>query len=186
MLLETVANRYAEALYQMAREAKDHKNQLKELEKVYEIIKTHPALGRAVASPTIPSQVKKNILRQLLDQRVSTRTLHFFYLLVDKNREVYVRAVVEAFRELLRRDEGVVKCRAEVASPIDAATRDRLLEQLRKVTGMTIELEVVENPALLGGVVLAVGGRLIDGSLASQLQHIRQRLALAAGSSTLV
>lgn len=180
MLLETVANRYAEALYSMAKEKGEHKAQLKELEHVYEIIRAHPSLGRAIQSPTIPSAVKRSILQQLLGKRVSQRTLHFFYLLVDKNRELYVKAVVESFRELLRRDEGVVKCRAEVAAPIDETLKGALMEQLKKVTGSKIELEVVENPSLLGGAVLTIGDRLIDGSFASQLTHMRQRFVQAA------
>lgn len=177
MLLETVANRYAEALYDMAKAKNQAKDQLKELDKVYEIIAGSKALGRAIQSPTIPAEVKKNILRDILKKQVSDRTLHFFFLLVDKSRELYVRAVVESFRELLRRDEGVVKCRAEVASPLDDKMKARLIEQIAKATGMKVELEVVERPELLAGAVLTVGDRLIDGSFTSQLTNIRKRFA---------
>lgn len=177
MFLETVANRYAEALYDMAKAKNQAKDQLKELEKVHEIIANSAALGRAIQSPTIPAEVKKNVLRDVLNKQVSDRTLHFFYLLVDKSRELYVRAVVDAFRELLRRDEGVVKCRAEVASPLDDKMKARLIEQIAKATGMKVELEVVERPDLLAGAVLTVGDRLIDGSFTSQLGNIRKRFA---------
>ncbi|MCE7872294.1 ATP synthase F1 subunit delta [bacterium CPR1] len=178
MLLETVANRYAEALYGMARAEGKAKQQLKELEQVNNVIAHSRALGRAVQSPTIPAQVKKNILRDVLHkEKITPRTLHFFYLLVDKSREVYVRAVVDSFREFLRRDEGVIKCRAEVASPLDEEMKNRLIEQITKATRMKVELEVVERPELLAGAILTVGDRLIDGSFSSQLTHIRKRFA---------
>lgn len=177
MLLETVANRYAEALYDMAKAKGQAREQLAELEKVQAIIASSKALGRAIESPTIPAEVKRNVLRDVLAKQVSDRTLHFFYLLVDKSRELYVRAVVDQYRDLLRRDEGVVKCRAEVASPLDDKMKARLIEQITRATGMKVELEVVERPELIAGAILTVGDRLVDGSFTSQLSNIRKRFA---------
>ncbi len=178
MLLETVANRYAEALYAMAKAEGKAKQQLKEIEQVHKVIADSRALGRAIQSPTIPAEVKKNILRDVLKrEKLTPRTLHFFFLLVDKSRELYVRAVVDSFRDFLRRDEGVVKCRAEVASPLDDEMKARLIEQIARATKMKVELEVVERPELLAGAILTVGDRLIDGSFSSKLTNIRKRFA---------
>ncbi|HXE72691.1 MAG TPA: ATP synthase F1 subunit delta [Candidatus Nitrosotenuis sp.] len=177
MLDETVAARYAEALYELARQDPGPAFALRELEDVARTLAGHAALNRALRAPTVPAQVKKAILKRLLEPRVRALILHFLYLLVDKRREAYLEAIVEAFRRKLRDEQGLVRCRVEVAAPLTTGTRDRLLERLSALTGKKVELEVVVRPEILGGAVLTVGDRLIDGSLRRQLEDLRERLS---------
>ncbi|MBI3926290.1 MAG: ATP synthase F1 subunit delta [Armatimonadetes bacterium] len=176
MLLRTIAFRYAEALFKLAVDRKNIDDQLKELVTVERILQEHPSLKRALEAPTVPGSVKKRILKELLERRLDKTTLHFFYVLVDKNREVYVTTIIEAYRGLMRAHRGVVQCHVRTAVPLTADLTRDLTTSLGKYTGKKVELQVELAPELLGGMVIRVGDRIIDASLESQLEHIRERL----------
>ncbi len=176
MLRETVAKVYAKALFSVALKLNRVDEQKRDLVKVCRIFKEHPALRRALEAPTIPSSVKKRMIKELLENRVEQTTLHFYYLLVDKNREVYADAVLEAYGQLVREHKGIVRCLVKTASPLPPSVRHDLERSLMKYTGSKVELIIQVEPELLGGFVVRVGDRLIDASLKTQLEKVRGRL----------
>lgn len=176
MLRETVAERYAEALYGLAQEAGRVAAQLGELEQVLQTLERHDRLKEALYSPAVPSSVKRAILRRLLEGQVSRTTMHFLYLLVDKEREVYLPAVIQCYRKRMRREKGVVQCRVQVAAPLSESQRGRLEERLRRLTGRRVELVVEVDPDLLAGAVITYEDQRIDGSLESHLQALKERM----------
>ncbi len=179
MLDETLAERYSEALYHMAREAGDAGEQLRQLQAAVSHLEQHASLRRALESPAIPREVKKNIIRQLLGDRVQARTLHFLYLVLDKGRERLLPQMVGTFERMLRSDAGIVQARVEVPVPLDDELEAQLVARLAALTGKKVQLEVHVRPELIGGAVVTVGDRLYDGSLRTHLERIRERLARA-------
>lgn len=176
MLDETLAERYSEALYKMAHEAGKAGAQLKELQLVGVTIQEHPHLRHALESPAVPREVKRNIAHQLLEKRVSTDTLHFLYLIIDKGREKYLPAMIRSFEKRLQSDEGIVEARVEVPAALDPATEAQVRQRLSDMTGKKVQMEVAVRPELIAGAVITVGDRLFDGSLQTQLEQIRERL----------
>lgn len=181
MLLRTVASRYAEALYKLARAKARVDDQAAELLRVQTIFDDHPNLKRATESPTVPGLVKKRILKELLGKRIEPTTLHFLFVLVDKGREAYAGLITDSYRAIMRAEAGVVQCRVECAAELDKRLERQLVKNLESYTGQKIELLVEQNPEMLGGLVIHVGDRVLDGSLDTQLGHIQDRL-LKAGS----
>jgi len=183
MLDETLAERYSEALYHMAREAGDAGEQFRELQSAVSQLGQHASLRRALESPAIPREVKKNIVRQLLGERVQARTLHFLYLVLDKGRERLLPQMVGTFERMLRSDAGIVQARVEVPVPLDDELEAHFAARLAALTGKKVQLEVHVRPELIGGAVVTVGDRLYDGSLRTHLERIRERLAGVPGRS---
>lgn len=181
MLLRTVATRYAQAIYRLAASKKRIDEQLQELIRVRTIFEQHPSLKRAMQSPTVPVSVKKRILKELLTKHVSPTTLHFLFVLVDKSREVYIDLIIESYREIQRAEAGVVRCHVESKTELSTKLQAQLEKHLESYTGQKVELVVEENPQMLGGMIIRVGDRVIDGSLDSQLGDIQERL-MKAGS----
>jgi F-type H+-transporting ATPase subunit delta len=179
MLDETLAERYSEALYQMAREAGEAGQQFRELQKAVELFAEHRELRHALISPAISRDVKKNIIRHLAEGRVQPRTLHFLYLVVDKGREVYLPAILRMYERKLRSDEGIVEAQVEVAFSLDATMEDQIRAHLAELTGKKVQMEVRVRPELIGGAVITVGDRLFDGSVRTHLEKMRERLAQA-------
>jgi F-type H+-transporting ATPase subunit delta len=178
-----VAVRYAQALFNMAQAKNQVDPQLADLVKVQLIFRDHEPLSRALQSPTIPSPVKKSILQKVLTGRVSDTTLHFFYVLVDKGREVYVDAVVESYRELLRQSRDEVKVVVQSAEKLDDTLVKQVEASMKSYTGKKVELEFEVVPELLGGLLFRIGDRIIDGTIRHQLNQIHERLAKAGAAA---
>ncbi|MCA9793388.1 MAG: ATP synthase F1 subunit delta [Candidatus Eremiobacteraeota bacterium] len=177
VLLKAVARRYAEAIYAMAKKAGNIDEQLQELIKVREILKGHDELKRAVEVPTLPDQVKKSILDKLLKKRVSKTTLHFLFVLVDKSREVYLEPIISAYEQIQRDENSVVECHVRVPRALTKKLEASLVKRLEDFTGKAVELVVHEDETMLGGMVITIGDRIIDGSIETQLAQIQERLA---------
>lgn len=182
-MINALGVRYAQALFDMAKAKNQLDAQLGELVKVQVILRDHPALVRALQSPTVPSPVKKSILQQVLNGRVDANTLHFFYVLVDKGREVYVDSVVDSYRELLRQSRDEVKVVVQSADKLDDALIKQVETSMKSYTGKKVELEFEVVPELLGGLVFRIGDRIIDGSIRNQLNQIHERLAKAGAAA---
>lgn len=183
MLINAVAVRYAQAIFQIAREANRLDDQLMALIKVETILQEHPSLERAIQSPTIPSSVKKSILKRVLEGRVDNTTLHLCYVLVDKDREVYVESIVAAYRELLRQERGQVEVVVQTASELNADLKSQVESRMRDYTQKKVDLKFEVAPELLGGLVIRLGDRIIDGSVRHQLVQIHERLSKAGAAA---
>lgn len=174
---QTVARRYANALYQEAQsqecvEAVDEDVALlrNTLDEVHEF-------ARVVDSPVIPQDKKKSVLKALLEERVEPLTLRFVHLLVEKDREKMLPRIVETYQNFRDEQRGIVEVEARVAQPLDDEEREHLVDQLEEMLGRTVRLRVDENPDLIGGLVIRVGDRVYDGSVRQKLENLRDRWA---------
>jgi F-type H+-transporting ATPase subunit delta len=102
-------------------------------------------------------------------------------MLLTKGRIEYLRAIVERFRVLVEREQGIYE--AKVASPqlLDDATRKQLQDALEKYTSHRLKITWTEDPSLIGGVRFTYGDTLIDDSVKGKLGKLRQQLEMAAG-----
>ncbi len=182
-MINAIGVRYAQALFDMAKAKNQVDAQLAELVKVQVIFRNHQSLVRALQSPTVPSPVKKSILQKVLTGRSDATTLHFFYVLVDKGREVYVDSVIDSYKELVRQSRDEVKVVVQSADKLDDSLIKQVEASMKSYTGKKVELEFEVIPELLGGLVFRIGDRIIDGSIRNQLNQIHERLAKAGAAA---
>lgn len=182
-MVNAIGVRYAQALFDMAKAKNQLDAQLADLIKVQLIFRDHEPLTRALQSPTVPTPVKKSILQKVLHGRVPDTTLHFFYVLVDKGREVYVDSVVESYRELLRQSRDEIKVIVQSPDKLDDNLVKQVEASMKSYTGKKVELEFEVVPELLGGLVFRIGDRIIDGSIRHQLNQIHERLSKAGAAA---
>jgi F-type H+-transporting ATPase subunit delta len=172
----SVALRYAQALFTVAKQTSTLDKQLADLMKVQAILESSPDLSRALLSPTVSVQVKHQILRSLLATRIEPVTLNFLYVMVDKGRENIFNQVLESYRNLLRAERGELEVTVRVAVLLDPAVTSQVKSTLDKYTKYNVSLKIEVDPQLLGGMVIIIGDRMIDGSLKTQLMQIGERL----------
>jgi F-type H+-transporting ATPase subunit delta len=173
---ESVARRYTQALFHMARKDGTTERVETDLETVDALIRISPNLLRVLRAPTIPRPQKKDLVHRLFESQVSSLTLRFLYLLIDKRREAVLPEVNREFRALSYAVRNILPVTATVALRLTPEERARLAETLGRRTGKTIELSEEIDPDLIGGVVLRLGDTIIDGSVAGQLRRLRQQL----------
>ncbi len=176
MLRGAVAGRYAQALYDLA-EAQGLVDQVEqELMAVNQVIADSREFQKVLYHPRITAQEKKNVLKSIFAGKVSPVTENFLFLLVDRHREAFLNDIVAQFSALADRARNIVQ--AEVTSAIELTKEEKkkLGEVLNKITGKKVQTAYSVDPALIGGVVVRIGDRVIDGSLRTRLATLREHL----------
>ncbi len=185
MSQRTVAQRYANALYEEAREAGNLKAVDEDVLMLRRSLASNDKLSRFFENPVFTQEQKDNVVRALLEDRVEPLTLNFLRLLVQKDRETITKAILDQYQTLRDNQRNIETARVQVAQPLSEELRETLVEALEAKTGKSIRLHVEERPELLGGLVIRIGDRVYDGSVRNQLTNLRDRLresALSVGA----
>ena len=165
-----MSKEYASALFSLAREAHVEDEILDELKVVAKLMEDNPEILEFLAAPNISKRERCGALKKALDGQVHEYVLSFLQLLCDRERIRLLGECVEEFAAMLDEEKGVLTAKVESAV---ALTR-RLKRALEKRTGRTIRLECRVDESLLGGLVVTLGGEVLDGSLKHRLKEIRE------------
>jgi F-type H+-transporting ATPase subunit delta len=175
---ETVARRYARALLEIAQEEGALERFEADLARFAETFEQSEDLRDVLLNPVIEAGARKQIARDVAG-RVGAGPLvtNFLCLLVDKRKLRVLPDILRAYRDLVDRAAGRVEALLVAATAVDPQTASRIEGELGRWTGKRVRLTTRVDPALIGGVVARVGGIVLDGSLRTQLDALRQRLA---------
>ena len=135
-------------------------------------------------SPVVSREKKENVLKSLFSERVSPLTMRFLRLLVSKQREALIPAVVAAVRALRDTATGTVEAHVRTAKPLSDAETAALQTSLEARAGHPVRLAVEVQPALIGGLVVRVGDVVYDRSVRHQLETLRDQLGRSVGVTT--
>ncbi len=113
---------------------------------------------------------------------LSSLVVNFISYLIDQRRLVDYSAITAEYGRLADEDQGLLTAEVVAASDFDERRRDRLRRALSDRTGREVRLEIKIDPSLVGGVIAQVGDLVFDGSIRTQLQHLRNNL-LGEGST---
>lgn len=175
-----VARRYARALFEEARAQGQAEAIDGDIAMLQESFSVSRELVRVFESPVIPREKKKQIIKALFSGRLQPLTVRFLALLVEKERENLLPAIVAAYRALQDEVQGIVEAHARTAFPLDEQGAEPLVKKLERMTGKKIRLRLQQDPSLIGGVVVRVGDTVYDGSVRQQLITLRERLRRSA------
>lgn len=176
MKQKVVAERYAEALFSLAREQRQESRFGGILDDLETLLKEQPDFARMLQHPVIRREDKKSMLKQLFSDKIPTELLHFLFLLVDKKRENVLGEIIEEYRRMLNLHNQTVITEVTTAVPMFKKTQAILQKQLEEYLGQQVVMNCETDPEMLGGVTIKVGDRLIDGSLRTQLNAMAQSL----------
>ncbi|MDN5292874.1 MAG: F-type H+-transporting ATPase subunit delta [Eubacteriales bacterium] len=173
MIGNVVARRYAQAFFELAQE----KNRLDEihgeLNQVWQIFKDNPEFFQFYVHPLNLPQNKKDLIEKAFAGKVSSETLNFLRLLVDKRREKFLPEIVEVFNELTNEAKNKVEAELVAATELRPDVVEEIRKRLAEATGKTVVLRTQVDPALIGGVKVKIGDKVIDGSIATRLQKLK-------------
>jgi F-type H+-transporting ATPase subunit delta len=171
----TSATRYAEAVFQVAREGQSFDLWLRELGDV-ELVLTDRLAARALTSPAIPRDRQMRILAAAMPS-LADPVRRFLDLLARRGRLQLIPQIAETLRELVDQDRGLARVKVTTAVPLGSNERDLLATRLAARTGKRVELEEAVDPGLIGGVLAQVGDEIIDGTMRARLERLRRALA---------
>ncbi len=178
-----VAGRYAAALYDIASTEKVSPKDISMVDKVEEeliavdqILQENIDLQKLLYHPQITPAAKKELLSQLFKGSISDVTGNFLALLVDRRRETYFSDIAAEFVALANAGRNIVA--AQVASAVDLNDKEKgeLNGILARLTGNKVQTAFTIDPSLIGGVVVRMGDKIIDGSIKTRLASLKEAL----------
>jgi len=143
---------------------------------VSDVLDASPKLEQILASPLISHEEKAGVLDRTLGTQASNELLRFLKIVSRHGRLDRLRAIHRQTHELRDRIRGGVLVRVATAVPLGAELARRVADQLRSLVGGEPVLEQVVDPDLIGGIVVRVGDTVYDGSIAGQLEAVRQQI----------
>lgn len=175
MAVTARAKRYAEALAQIARDGNSWDQWDRDLSGLARLVE-QPDFKAVLESPKVPLARKEALISEALPN-AGPLVRNLAQLLILRRRIDAVPDVLTEFRRMHDGHRGIEHARVTTAVPLEQREREALLQQLSIMTGKRIEVETEVDPGILGGVVVRIGDKLIDGSTRGRLEALRRRLA---------
>jgi F-type H+-transporting ATPase subunit delta len=171
------AARYARALLDVAIKEADPERVEQELTTFAALLSGSPELQKALTNPTVPVPGKRGIVEALVSRlKVSPPVGKLLLMLADRDRLALVPDLVAVYAERLMAHRQIVRAEVTTAVPLPPASAEQLQQRLAGLTGRRVTMTTKVDPSLIGGAVARVGSTVYDGSIATQLEKIKERL----------
>jgi len=174
-IISGMAGRYATALFELALDNKAVDAVKNDLDQFDALVSSSADLKRVVRSPVFDADEQLKALSAILAKAGIAGLAANFLRVITTNRRLFaVRDMVRAYRALVARHKGEVTAQVTVAEKLSDKNLDALKTALKSVTGgKDIDLDVKIDPAIIGGLIVKVGSRMVDSSLRTKLNSIK-------------
>ena len=173
-----MAGRYATALFDLARETQRDRRREGRPRALRRAVAESPDLDRLVRSPVFSADEQLQALSAPCSTRAGIGGLAAKFLkLVTTNRRLFaVRDMVRGYRELVAQHKGEATAEVTVAEQLKDDHVAALRAALKAVSGKDVDLDIKVDPAIIGGLVVKLGSRMVDTSLRTKLNAIRHAM----------
>jgi F-type H+-transporting ATPase subunit delta len=168
------ARRYAQAVFEIALEKDELDRWQADLEKLAAVMADATFLA-AMDSPRIKFEDKARFLSERLGE-ISPTARNLALMLVSRHGAGMVGQIAAEFRRMVDAYHGVQTAEVTTAVPLDVGDKGRLTQTLSALVGSRVMVTAAVDPAILGGVIARVGGKLLDGSTRSRLAALKKEL----------
>lgn len=173
-IVSGVAGRYASALFDLATEAKAVDAVGSDLAAFDGLIEANPDLQRLVRSPVFTVDEQTKAVGAILDKAgIKGLAGNFLRLAASQRRLFAVREMAKGYKQLADSAKGVVRAEVTVAEKPSPALESEIKQALSQVAGKDVAVDLKVDPAIIGGLVVKIGSRMVDSSLRTKLNGIR-------------
>ena len=168
-----LSRKYGTAIYEIAKDRHILDPVEKELSFIRDTIEENAELKEFINHPFLTKDVKKDTIKKLFADKVQPVVLQFCYVVIDRDRITDFPAMVDVYTTLAHHGMGIEEAVVTSALPMTKSQVEALKAKLSEITGKKILMKQKVDTALIGGFTVQVGDRLIDGSVARQLQTLK-------------
>jgi F-type H+-transporting ATPase subunit delta len=176
-MAKLVGKRYALALFEAGLDIDKTKVFNHELDFLKEVFAAEPKLLQLLHHPKISKKEKQSLIDELFKDRISTEMVNFLYILIDKRREGHILEIIDSYKDLFNQQEDIVRVVAVTAVPMEENSKSKLVTVLMNKLGKKIELTNSIDNTILGGVLLKVENKQLDGTVRGQLEAIGKAIS---------
>jgi len=177
MTTRASAARYARALFDVALQESNPEQVERDLTAFSELLDQNAELLTALTNPGIPIQGKVGVVREIVGRAGwSAPVGKLLVMLAARDRLSLWRDLVELYRERLLEHQQVIRAEVTTATPLSPERTAAIEQRLATATGRRVLLATKVDPSIIAGVVTKIGGTVYDGSVATQLDAMKQRL----------
>ena len=177
----TIARNYAEALLALARKAGDLQAWGRLIDDVANAMERDDRLRRFLEAPQVSADEKNAVLSKAYEDRAPRLFLRYLQQLVKNRRQLLIPEIANEYRNLVDEVEGRVHAQVTLARDVDDEQRAAIARQLSHTLGKPVVPQIRINPNILGGIIVRVGDRVMDGSVRRRLGILRTRMMARAG-----
>ena len=172
-----IARRYAKALVNLAEKENDLYSAGKNLTVITEVYKENSELRQVLSDTKVSSRVKQEILKDVLNTiKTSKLVVTFSRYLLAKRRIDILPDIERAFNLLLQEKLGRIEANVTAAYELPKETVKKLVNAISSYSGKEVKVNVAIDPSIIGGMVTRIGSMVIDGSIKTHLNKIRQSI----------
>jgi len=170
------AKRYAQAVFEIAKERDRLEQWLEELQAIAEALE-QPDFAALLKNPRLPIDAKRQVISETF-AGASKEAINLATILILSGRlEALARPIAQEYERRLDEERGIVRVEVTTAVELTKAQSDQVSQQLATETGKHIRMEHRVDPSAIGGMVIKIGDQVIDGSVRSKLRGLKRNLA---------
>jgi len=174
---KSAAKRYAKVLIELGQEEKRYKEIGKELREVSTIFAANPELKRFAGSLMYKLEDRHGLIKKVGEALEISAPVKRFLAILTETRGIGIIEDISAAYSILEDElSGRIKVKVESASKLDNSRIQEINKKLHKLTNKEIILTVEKNSALIGGLVFRIGNTILDGSIKTQLEKVKERI----------
>lgn len=176
-MINIIASRYAEALFQVGEESNSTEKLYNELKAVVDIINVNKEFSNILKSPIVSKEEKKTLITNVFESKLNNEMLNFMKILADKDRLNLLANMEEAFKALLNDKNNILEGVAITAVPMNEGEVNELQAKLSAKYNKTVVLQNEVDKSILGGVLVRLGNEEIDGTVKNRLDKMKEQLS---------
>ena len=176
-MINIVASRYAEALFQVGEETDSTDKLYGELKAVVDIVKENKDISNILRSPLVSKEEKYDLISKVFDGKLSQIMINFLKILADKDRLALLADIEKDFKVLLNEKNNILEGIVITAVPMKEEEVKELQTKLSAKYNKTVVLENEVDKSVLGGVLVRLGNEEIDGTVKNRLDKMKEQLS---------
>ena len=181
MIYGSISRRYAKAIFDLGVEKNMLAQIVRQIESFYSIWSGSEELQKALTNLAVPARAKRAIVEKLAIRIQATEYVkRFLLLLTQRGRVEGIQLIYLTLKSMADRKEGIVRGEVASAFPLDPSAFSHIQTNLEKKIGKKVILTKRVEPELIGGIVIKIEEKVIDGSIRSYFEDIRKRIATGA------
>ncbi|MGL4362119.1 MAG: ATP synthase F1 subunit delta [Cellulosilyticaceae bacterium] len=176
-MAQLVTKRYATALYEIAKEKGAIESFQHQAEMLVKLIGEQDEYLMLLSHPGVLVEEKMRLIDEAFSKQVEDEFVGLLALIVKKGRQDYILDILNAFIDLAKTEAGLVQATVTSAIALQEKQLAQIKANIEQNTGKQVELEVVVDKTLIGGLIVRVGDKVVDGSVRGQMNTLKSELS---------